>query len=255
MSNRPLNPDTAQPGAVVITGANRNIGAHLAGRFLDDGYPVIVQYRSATAALDRLVERGAIAVQGDFSDAAASQDVAERLAAATPTIRAIVHNASTFAPTDDEPAQAAEQFQAFFEVHMRAPYLLNTRLADQIQGPDGSAGDIVHITDIYADNPGPQYDIYCATKAGLQNLSASFAKRLAPDVKVNVIQPGPISFESWVSEAQRAAMLQATPLARTGSSEAIYKAVRAFMDNDYQTGAVVAVDGGRRLGSGWYQTA
>ncbi|MDA3921806.1 MAG: SDR family oxidoreductase [Salinisphaera sp.] len=248
-----MNDNMPQPanllGTVVVTGANRNVGAHLAGRFIDDGYTVVAQYRSATDALDALVERGAIAIQGDFSDAAASQAVADRIAAAAPTIRAVVHNASTFSPTNDDPAQAAEQFQAFFEVHMRAPYLLNTRLADQIAAPDGGAGDIIHITDIYADNPGPQYDIYCATKAGLQNLSASFAKRLAPRVKVNAIQPGPISFESWVSEEQRQAMLRATPLAKTGTPEAIYKAVRAFMDNDYQTGAVVAVDGGKRLGS------
>lgn len=238
------------PGVVVITGANRNVGAHMAGRFLDDGYPVLIQYRSHTDTVDALMARGAIAVQGDFADTISTQDIAERIAEAAPRIRGLIHNASAFSPTSDDMTEAADQFQAFFEVHMRAPYLLNTHLAGQIRGdtPD-DAGDIVHITDIYADNPGPQYDIYCATKAGLQNLSASFAKRLAPHVKVNAIHPGPISFESWVDEAQRQKMLDATPLAKTGSPEAIYTAVRAFMNNDYQTGAVVAVDGGKRLGS------
>jgi len=242
--------DTEDRGIVVVTGANRNVGAHMAGRFLDDGYPVLIQYRSHTDEVDDLVARGAITIQGDFSDAASTQDIAKRIAAAAPRIRGLIHNASAFSPTRDDADEAAEQFQAFFEVHMRAPYLLNTRLAGQIFGDEPqTAGDIVHITDIYADNPGPQYDIYCATKAGLQNLSASFAKRLAPGIKVNAIQPGPISFEDWVDEAQRQKMLNATPLAKTGSPEAIYKAVRAFMDNDYQTGAVVAVDGGKRLGS------
>lgn len=239
-----------QPGAIVVTGANRHIGAHLAHRFLDTGHPVVAQYRSASDAIEALVARGATAVQGDFADAAATAGIAERIAVAAPRIRALIHNASAFSPTDDDPQTAADQFQAFFEVHMRAPYLLNTRLAPHIRGDDDhSAGDIVHITDIYADNPEPQYDIYCATKAGLQNLSASFAKRLAPGIKVNTIQPGPISFEAWVDESQRRAMLEATPLARTGSPDAIYQAVRALIDNDYQTGAVVAVDGGKRLGS------
>lgn len=237
-------------GAIVVTGANRHIGAHLAHRFLDCGHPVIAQYRSATDVIDALVARGATAVQGDFADADTSLDIAARIGAAAPRIRALIHNASAFSPTDPAPHAAADQFQAFFEVHMRAPYLLNTQLAPYIRGDGhGGAGDIVHITDIYADNPDPQYDIYCATKAGLQNLAASFAKRLAPGIKVNAIQPGPISFEPWVDNAQREAMLEATPLARTGSPEAIYQAVRAFIDNDYQTGAVVAVDGGKRLGS------
>ena len=244
-------PQSATPGAVIVTGANRHIGAHLARRFLEVGHPVVAQYRTATDEIDQLVADGAIAVQGDFADAQATLAVAERIAEVAPRIRAIIHNASAFAPTDDDLHSAADQFQAFFEVHMRAPYVLNTRLAGLIQGDeDQQAGDIVHITDIYADNPGPQYDIYCATKAGLQNLSTSFAKRLAPGVKVNAIQPGPISFENWVDDDQREQMLNATPLAKTGSPEAIYQAVRALIDNDYQTGAVVAVDGGKRWGTG-----
>lgn len=241
---------TESAGAIVVTGANRHIGAHLAHRFLDCGHSVVAQYRSATDDIDALEARGATLVQGDFADADTSLDIAARIGAAAPRIRALIHNASAFAPTDPAPRAAADQFQAFFEVHMRAPYLLNTQLAPHIQGDDNAAaGDIVHITDIYADNPDPQYDIYCATKAGLQNLSASFAKRLAPGIKVNTIQPGPISFEPWVDNAEREAMLAATPLARTGSPEAIYRAVRALIDNPYQTGAVVAVDGGKRLGS------
>ncbi len=186
-------------------------------------------------------------VQGDFADTDSILAVAEAIAAHASRIRALIHNASAFSPTDDDARDAAAQFQMFFEVHMRAPYLLNTRLADRIRAEDG-AGDIVHITDIYADNPAPQYDLYCATKAGLQNLATAFAKRLAPEVKVNVVQPGPITFEDWVDADQRAQVLDATLLGRTGSPEDIYGAVRALLDNDYQTGAVVAVDGGRRLG-------
>lgn len=237
---------------VVITGANRNIGAHMAHRFIDDGFAVIAQYRTATDDIDQLIARGAVTIQGDFANARASLAIAEAiddaLGATDTPLRALIHNASAFAPTAEDALQAADQFQAFFEVHMRAPYLLNTRLAGRLRRDAGIPGDIVHITDIYADNPAIDYDIYCATKAGLQNLSASFARRLAPGVKVNTIQPGPISFEDWLDEQQQQSMLAATPLGRTGSPEDIYRAVRALMDNDYQTGAVVAVDGGRRLG-------
>lgn len=232
---------------VVVTGANRNVGAHMAHRFLDDGFAVIAQYRTPTEAIDDLAARGATLVQGDFADTDSSLAVADAIAERAPRLRALIHNASAFSPSADDARDAAAQFQAFFEVHMRAPYLLNTRLNERIRATHGP-GDIVHITDIYADNPTPRYDIYCATKAGLQNLSSSFARRLAPHVKVNVIQPGPITFEDWVDAAQQHKVLEATPLGRTGSPENIYRAVRALLDNDYQTGAVVAVDGGRRLG-------
>lgn len=233
---------------VVVTGTNRNIGAHMAHRFLDDGFAVIAHHRTPSEATDALAARGAIPIRGDFADTDSILAVADAIAERAPRLRALVHNASAFAPTAEGARAAAEQFQTFFDVHMRAPYLLNTRLAGCLRSIDGP-GDIVHITDIYADNPNVAYDVYCATKAGLQNLSASFAKRLAPHVKVNAVQPGAITFEDWVDADQQQSVLEATPLGRTGSPEAVYRAVRAFMDNDYQTGAVVAVDGGRRLGA------
>jgi len=234
---------------VLITGTSRNVGAHLAHRFLDDGFAVVAQYRNDSDAIRRLAERGARLVQGDFTTAAATETIAQRIDDIAPALRAIVHNASAFSPTRETIGDAAAQFQAFFEVHMLAPYILNTRLAPRLHADAGEQpGDIIHITDIYADNPAPDYDIYCATKAGLQNLSLAFAKRLAPRIKVNTIQPGPISFEPWHDANSREQVLAATPLERLGSPEDIYTATRAVMANNYQTGAVIPVDGGRRLG-------
>lgn len=238
---------TLQPG-VLITGAGRNIGAYLAHRFLDDGFAVAAHYRTDTETVAALAERGARLVQGEFGDAEACAAIAGRIAEVAPRLRAIVHNASSFAPTRPELAEATLQFQDFFEVHMLAPYVLNTRLAEHLTGTPESPADIIHITDIYADNPTPKHDLYCAAKAGLQNLSLAFAKRYAPRIKVNAIQPGPISFPEWHDETRRSEILDATPMGRMGTPEAIYRATRAVMANDFQTGAVIPVDGGRRLG-------
>lgn len=234
--------------AIFITGAGRNIGADMARRFLDAGQPVVAHYRSPTNEIDALAASGAQLVQGHFDSPETIQAVADAVRATAPRLRAIVHNASSFAPTAEQWPTAAEQFQQFYNVHMLAPFLLNRALADCLAGSAEAPADIIHITDIYADNPAIEYDSYCATKAGAQNLALSAAKRLAPSIKVNVIQPGPIGFQDWHDAAQRARVLQSTPLAQTGSVGAIYTAVRAILDNPFQTGAVIAVDGGRRLG-------
>lgn len=239
--------DEKQP-AIVITAANSFIGAYLSHAFLDQGWPVVGHYRTHNTAVDELRQRGATLVQGDFSDTQTSLDITRRLGDQAPAIRTLIHNASDFAPTRrHEPIQAGQQFQLFFEVHMRAPWLLNTKLAKHITGGADHPGDIIHITDIYADNPTSDYDIYCATKAGLQNLALAFAKQLAPAIKVNCIQPGPISFQDWVSLQQQQDILDATLLHRTGSAANIFQAISAIMGNDYQTGAIIPVDGGRRL--------
>jgi len=68
-------------------------------------------------------------------------------------------------------------------------------------------------------------------------------------VKVKVIQPGPINFQAWHGVEHRQHVLASTPLAQAGGPAAIFTAIQAVLDNPFQTGAVIAVDGGRRLGT------
>lgn len=233
--------------AVLITGAARRVGLHLARRLLDRGRPVIAHYRSWTEGIAQLERAGAACIAADLATGADVDRLIGAVRAATSSLRAVVHNASDFAPTSCESHQALDQLDRFYAVHIRAPYALNRALADLLARCAEKRSDIIHITDIYADNPNPTFDVYCATKAGLQNLSLSFAKRLAPKVKVNVIQPGPILFKDWHDLQTRERVLHETLLGEEGGVEAIGLAVEAILANDYQTGAVIAVDGGRRL--------
>src|SRR5699024_5473092 len=237
----------ASPAAVFITGAGRNLGAYMAQHLHAAGQPVIAHYRSRTTQTAALAAAGVDLVQGDFSAAEAIAAVAAKVQEAAPRLRAIIHNASAFAPTAAADLAAARQMQEFFTVHMLAPFLLNRLLAANLAGSAEEPADIIHITDIYADNPAVEFDSYCATKAGLQNLALSAAQHLAPAIKVNVIQPGPIHFQDWHDTIQRQRVLAATPLARTGGAAAILTAVKGILANPFQTGAIISVDGGRRL--------
>lgn len=241
--------DTTTNTPILITGAGRNVGAHLARRLIEAGQPVIAHYRTPTDEIAALGDAGALTIRGDLADANAVRGVAEAVLEAAPRLRGIVHNASAFARTPADLDAAAADFERYWAVHMLAPWLLDRLLAPHLQGTPERPADIVYITDIYADNPAPDFDLYCATKAGLQSLALSAAKRLAPTIKANVIQPGPIDFTEWHTPEERDAILEATPMGRLGGPEAIYRALRGILDNDYLTGAVIAVDGGRRLGA------
>ena len=233
--------------AVLVTGAGRRVGLHLAQRMLSRGRPVIAHYRTWTEGVAQLQLKGALCVAGDLATEAGVDYLVTSVRRATSSLRAVVHNASDFAATSSEGGEALRQFDLFYAIHMRAPFALNHALADLLAICSEKRSDIIHITDIYADNPNPIFNAYCATKAGLQNLSLSFAKQLAPKVKVNVIQPGPILFKEWHGPRVRECVLKETPLGEEGGVEAISLAVEAILANDYQTGACIAVDGGRRL--------
>jgi dihydromonapterin reductase/dihydrofolate reductase len=242
MSEHPLLAD-----AILVTGAGRRVGLHLAQRLLRQGHPVIAHHRTRTEGVDALERAGAVCIAADLARAGEAEALANAVRNAATSLRAVIHNASSFAPTAAEPEAALAQLDQFYAVHLRAPMALNLLLVDLLQACSAPRADIVHITDIYADRPNPVFDAYCATKAGLQNLALSFAKRLAPAVKVNAIQPGPILFKEWHGPEARAKVLAETPLGEEGGAEAILIAIEAVLANPYQTGAVIAVDGGRRL--------
>ena len=235
-----------QDDMIFITGAGRRVGYALAEYFLTQGHPVIGHYHRESAECEKLRQRGALMVQANFDDDDSVHQMCAQIESHCRSLRAIIHNASAFTKTHADAEHALQQFDQFYRIHMRTPWQINTTLIPLLRACS-RVSDIVHITDIYSDNPNPVYDVYCASKAGLQNLSLSFAKQLAPKIKVNVIQPGPILFKEWHSEAAKKEVLSETLLGFEAGPEPIIKAASALLDNPYQTGAIIPVDGGRRL--------
>lgn len=232
---------------VLVTGSGRRIGFHIARRLQEDGYQVLAHYRTDTDDVQKLRDLGIDVIQADFDDTAAILSFVQGLKTRYPTYRGIIHNASAFMPTETELASAAAQYQAFFNVHMLAPFLINQGVAEQLQGDNGDPADIVHITDINVENPTPRFDSYGTTKAGLHNMMLALAKKLAPRIKVNAVAPGPVLFTESHTEAARQAMLSETPLACEGGAEPVYLAIRSLLQNPFLTGVSIPVDGGRRL--------
>ncbi|MDX1573783.1 MAG: SDR family oxidoreductase [Methylophaga sp.] len=232
---------------VLVTGSGRRIGFHIARRLQEDGYQVLAHYRTDTDDVQKLRDLGIDVIQANFDDTAAILSFIQGLKTRYPKYRGIIHNASAFMPTETDLAAAASQYQAFFNVHMLAPFLINQGLAEQLQGDDGDPADIVHITDINVENPTPRFDSYGTTKAGLHNMMLALAKKLAPQIKVNAVAPGPVLFTESHTESARQAMLSETPLAREGGAEPVYLAIRSLLQNPFLTGVSIAVDGGRRL--------
>lgn len=233
--------------AVLVTGAGRRVGLHLAQRLHAQGRSIVAHHRTWTDELGELQRQGVLCVAADLATGDGVDHLISSVRDGVRSLRAVVHNASTFAPTAQDPAEALRQFDLFYAIHMRAPFALNLALADLLARCSERRADIVHITDIYADNPNPTFDAYCASKAGLQNLTLAFAKRLAPKIKVNAVQPGPVLFKGWHDQRARQRVLDETLLGEEGGVEAIGLAVDAILANPFQTGAIIAVDGGRRL--------
>ena len=231
---------------VLVTGAGRRVGFHLAQRLHQDGYTVLAQFRTQTEESEQLKQLGIVLIQADFASTEQIISFIEQVKNQCESIRGIIHNASSFEPTSDDLFEAAQQYEQFFNVHMKAPFLINETLTPLMSNIE-SLKDIVHITDINAENPSEKFDIYCTTKAGLHNLTLAQAKKFAPDIKVNAIAPGPVMFSHLHSDEVIQQTLDETLLAKEGGAEPVYQALKSILDNPFMTGASIPVDGGRRL--------
>ena len=231
------------PVPILITGASQRVGLHCARRLLEAGQPVIVSYRRERPALDELRRLGALALPADFADEAGILAFIDLLHQHTDRLRAIVHNASDW--LREEPGQEAQAFARMVSVHMLAPYLINLRCRELLERCE--LADIVHITDDVARRGSANRVAYCASKAGLENLTLSFAAQFAPRIKVNAIAPALVMFHAHDDAAYRAKTLAKSALGIEPGPEVIYQSLRYLLDNPYVTGTSLCVNGGRHL--------
>ena len=228
---------------ILITGAGQRIGLHCAQQLLADGYPVIFTYRSERPGVQTLRDLGAVALFADFSTDAGILDFIQRLKAHTDRLRAIVHNASSWLAETAE--NETDAFTQMFSVHMLAPYLINLHCSELLKR--SSPADIVHISDDVTRKGSSKHIAYCATKAGLDSLTLSFAAKLAPQIKVNGIAPAMLLFNPDDDAAYRTKALAKSVLGIEPGAEVIYQSLRYLLDNPHVTGTTLTVNGGRHL--------
>lgn len=227
---------------ILITGAGQRVGLHCALRLLDDGHPLVFSYRSEREGVAQLRERGAVAIQADFSSEAGILAFIDELKAKAPHLRAIVHNASEWLA--ETPGDEAQAFARMVNVHMLAPYLINLHCAELL-GP--GPADIVHFGDDVTRKGSARHMAYCASKAGLESLTLSFAARLAPAIKVNGIAPALVMFNDNDDAAYREKTLAKSALGIEPGAEVVYQGLRYLLDNPYVTGTTLTLNGGRHL--------
>ncbi|MGS1414940.1 dihydromonapterin reductase [Serratia marcescens] len=226
---------------VLITGGARRIGLALAKAFLERGVPVIIAYRSEYPAMAELKALGACCIQGDFSTHEGIYLFADRVRQVAPKLRAVIHNASA---SEVPPEQV---MAAMLQIHVYTPYLLNQLLESCLTGQGQAGADIIHLTDYVVEKGSDKHIAYAASKAALDNMTRSFARKLAPEVKVNAIAPALIIFNAGDDEAYRQQALAKSLMKVAPGESEVVNLVNYLLESRYVTGRTHGVDGGRPL--------
>lgn len=234
----------------VVTGGARRLGKAIALALAEAGCDVAVTYRSSAAEADETVvaARGAgvqaLALQANV---ARSEDVTRVLRstlAAFGRLDILVANAGSFRRTPIATLTEAD-WDEMMSDNLRTAFLCAHRCGLHMRAHGG--GTIVTLADVAGVRPWADYLPYSVAKAGVIALTQALAKELAPLVRVNAIAPGPVLFPDDYDTALQQREINRTLLRRQGQPSNIAEAVLAVVRNDYVTGAIVPVDGGRLL--------
>ena len=235
----------------LVTGAAKRVGRVIALELADRGANLIVHYHTSAAAAEGTVReieaRGvkAFALGADLGQPAEVERLAREAEARSGGVSVLVNSAANYLRVPFDQLTGAV-WDASLDVNLKAPFLLSWHLGRAMRARGG--GRIVNLADWAGERPYNDYLPYCISKAGIVCLTKALAKALAPEVQVNAVAPGPVLPPDDLSEAERQAIVRATPLRRLGRPEDVARAVRFLAEEaEFTTGAVWLVDGGRLI--------
>ncbi len=235
---------------VLITGAAVRVGRTAARTLAEKGANIAFSYylddepwQEAVSEIEALGVK-ALAVQTEVRSAESVQNLVDATIKKFGRIDVLLNNASVWLRSPF--LEITEQeWDLAMDVNLKGPFLASQKAAPHMT--EQGSGVIINITDLSAFQVWPEYAHHAASKAGLVSLTKSLAYELAPEIRVNAIAPGTVLLpESHTAEKKRWAE-EKSVLKRVGSPEDVARLVVFLIENDFITGGVYFVDGGRSL--------
>lgn len=244
---------------VLVTGAARRIGAAIARRLHAEGWAVAIHCaRSCSDAdalatsLNTLRASSARVFSADLRDAPACERLLQQISSEWCAPQALVNNASSYFSSVLGQI-TPDAINDLVDTNLKAPLLLT-----QAAQASGALRAVVNLLDVHSRHqPRAGFAAYSAAKDALWALTELLAVELAPKVRVNGVALGhilaevgePPSESEQLDLADKATQIARIPLARFGTPQEVAAAVAWLLSDDasYISGAIIPVDGARRL--------
>ncbi len=241
----------------MVTGAGTGFGAALSLRAAREGADkVLVHYRSSAGGAERTGERvreagaEALLVQGDITSWADIQRMAAWAFEDGGGVDVLINNVGEMASGQASWTEVTEEaIDHVLAVDIKGTMLMVHEFGQRMV--QGGGGAIVNVGSTVIVRGSPRAPQYAAGKYGLLGITKSYAKALAPTVRVNTFAPGFMETEALLARPEwqagrREAVLSATPAGKIPKPEDMTGAALFLASEDahHITGSYMIADGG-----------
>ena len=234
---------------IIITGGATRIGAAIAESLAGYETSITIHYnKSKTSALrlkKELEKLGSkvFLLKADLNNLKQTQMLLKLAHKRMKGLDCLINNASIF-ENDDLQNFTDKGFEKHLNINLKAPSILIQSFKKLLKSAEGN---IINIIDQRVEKLTPFFFSYTLSKSSLVTLTKIAAMKLAPNIRVNGISPGPTLKNSRQSESHFKKQWKSVILKKKVELRSICDGVKFLIKNENITGEIINIDSGQRL--------
>ena len=234
---------------IIITGGATRIGAAIAKSLANYGVSITIHYNKSknnALKLKRELENLGSEVyllKADLNNSKQTQALLKISYKKMKGLDCLINNASLF-ENDNLQNFSDKSITKHLNVNLKAPAILSQNFKKLLKN---SEGNIINIIDQRVEKLTPFFFSYTLSKSSLVTLTKTAAMKLAPNIRVNGISPGPTLKNSRQSENHFKKQWKSVLLKKKVELKSICDGVKFLIKNENITGEIINIDSGQRL--------
>ena len=234
---------------IIITGGATRVGAAIAKSLAGFEVFITVHYNKSKKLADKLKKEledlgsSVFLIKADLTNSYQVQRLIKDAFYKMKGLDCLINNASVF-ENDNLINLNDKSFSKHMNVNLKAPAFLIQNFKKYVKKKDGI---IINIIDQRIEKLTPYFLSYTLSKSALGTLTITSAMKLAPNIRVNAISPGPTLKNKRQSESHFKKQWKSVLLKKKVDLKNISETIKFLIRNDNITGEIINVDSGQRL--------
>ena len=234
---------------IIITGGATRVGADIAKSLAGYDVDITVHFNKSRNSANKLKKEledlgsKVFLIKADLNKTYQAQKLVRDAFKKMRGLDCLINNASIF-ENDSLINFNDKSFSKHMNVNLKAPALLIQNFKKYVKN---NHGNIINIIDQRIEKLTPYFFSYTLSKSALGVLTLTSAMKLAPNIRVNAISPGPTLKNKRQSESHFKKQWKSVLLKRKVNLENICETVKFLIKNNNITGEIINVDSGQRL--------